>query len=267
MFIQTEATPNPRDPQVPAGARCAGRRTARFPQPPRPPLIRRWPKAFRHFRRYRRVPRIRLYLGDQGRHQLGPYQAGHSRRDHGSFLVRQASSRRGRAGRQSRRGRVLGTFRKTSETVEVIKELLATRVRPAVAIDGGDITFKGFKEGTVFLHMQGACSGCPSSTATLKSGIENLLRHFVPGVEARARHRHSRSAAPASHCCAPGRSRHWSSRWCRGRPNASSLPSMSCWRATRRLMPISPALPSRPVRAASPAFASAFPRRVAWPRA
>ncbi|KKC31531.1 NifU family protein [Devosia psychrophila] len=70
-----------------------------------------------------------------------------------------------------------------SETVEVIKELLATRVRPAVAMDGGDIIFKGFKEGTVFLHMQGACSGCPSSTATLKSGIENLLRHFVPGVE------------------------------------------------------------------------------------
>lgn len=70
-----------------------------------------------------------------------------------------------------------------SETVEVIKELLATRVRPAVAMDGGDITFRGFRDGQVFLHMQGACSGCPSSTATLKSGIENLLRHFVPGVE------------------------------------------------------------------------------------
>ena len=70
-----------------------------------------------------------------------------------------------------------------SETVEVIKELLATRVRPAVAMDGGDIIFKGFKECQVFLHMQGACSGCPSSSATLKSGIENLLRHFVPGVE------------------------------------------------------------------------------------
>ncbi len=69
------------------------------------------------------------------------------------------------------------------EMVEVIKELLATRVRPAVAMDGGDITFKGYRDGTVFLHMQGACSGCPSSTATLKSGIENLLRHFVPGVE------------------------------------------------------------------------------------
>ena len=71
-----------------------------------------------------------------------------------------------------------------TETVEVIKELIATRVRPAVAMDGGDITFKGYRDGTVFLHMQGACSGCPSSTATLRNGIENLLRHFVPGVEA-----------------------------------------------------------------------------------
>jgi Fe-S cluster biogenesis protein NfuA len=71
-----------------------------------------------------------------------------------------------------------------AEMVEVIKELIATRVRPAVAMDGGDITFKGFRDGTVFLHMQGACSGCPSSTATLRNGIENLLRHFVPGVEA-----------------------------------------------------------------------------------
>ncbi len=67
--------------------------------------------------------------------------------------------------------------------VEVIKELLLTRVRPAVAMDGGDIIFRGFKDGTVFLQMQGACAGCPSSTATLKNGIENLLRHFVPGVE------------------------------------------------------------------------------------
>ena len=70
-----------------------------------------------------------------------------------------------------------------AEMVEIIKELLATRVRPAVAMDGGDITFRGFRDGTVFLKMQGACAGCPSSTATLKHGIENLLRHFVPGVE------------------------------------------------------------------------------------
>lgn len=70
-----------------------------------------------------------------------------------------------------------------AETVEVIKELIATRVRPAVAMDGGDIIFRGFRDGQVFLNMRGACSGCPSSTATLKAGIENLLRHFVPGVE------------------------------------------------------------------------------------
>ena len=68
------------------------------------------------------------------------------------------------------------------ETVTLIKDLLETRVRPAVAGDGGDITFKGYKEGVVYLHMRGACSGCPSSTATLRHGIQNLLRHFVPEV-------------------------------------------------------------------------------------
>lgn len=70
-----------------------------------------------------------------------------------------------------------------TEIVGIIKELLDTRVRPAVAQDGGDITFRGFENGTVFLHMKGACSGCPSSTATLKHGIQNLLRHFVPEVQ------------------------------------------------------------------------------------
>ncbi len=72
---------------------------------------------------------------------------------------------------------------KDSETVELIKDLIETRVRPAVAGDGGDITFKGYKEGVVYLTMKGACSGCPSSTATLRHGIQNLLRHFVPEVE------------------------------------------------------------------------------------
>jgi Fe-S cluster biogenesis protein NfuA len=67
-----------------------------------------------------------------------------------------------------------------AETVETIKELIDTRVRPAVAGDGGDITFKGFRDGVVYLGMKGACSGCPSSTATLKHGIENLLKHFLP---------------------------------------------------------------------------------------
>ncbi len=69
-----------------------------------------------------------------------------------------------------------------AETVTTIKELLETRVRPAVAQDGGDITFAGFRDGIVYLRMRGACSGCPSSTATLRHGIENLLRHFCPDV-------------------------------------------------------------------------------------
>ncbi len=69
------------------------------------------------------------------------------------------------------------------EIVSTIKELLETRVRPAVAQDGGDITFHGFRDGIVYLQMRGACSGCPSSTATLRHGIENLLRHFCPEVQ------------------------------------------------------------------------------------
>jgi Fe-S cluster biogenesis protein NfuA len=69
-----------------------------------------------------------------------------------------------------------------ADIVNQIKELLDTRVRPAVAQDGGDITFHGFDRGIVYLHMQGACAGCPSSTLTLKMGIENLLRHYIPEV-------------------------------------------------------------------------------------
>jgi Fe-S cluster biogenesis protein NfuA len=68
------------------------------------------------------------------------------------------------------------------EIVSQIKELLDTRVRPAVAMDGGDITFQGFEDGIVYLHMKGSCAGCPSSTATLKAGIENMLRHYIPEV-------------------------------------------------------------------------------------
>jgi Fe-S cluster biogenesis protein NfuA len=72
------------------------------------------------------------------------------------------------------------------EVIEQIKELIETRVRPAVAQDGGDIIYKGFdaSAGVVFLHLQGSCAGCPSSTMTLKNGIENMLRHYVPEVNA-----------------------------------------------------------------------------------
>src|SRR6201992_756039 len=69
-----------------------------------------------------------------------------------------------------------------AETVDQSKDLIETRVRPAVANDGGDITFRGFKDGIVYLNMKGSCAGCPSSTATLQHGIQNLLKHFVPDV-------------------------------------------------------------------------------------
>ena len=81
-----------------------------------------------------------------------------------------------------RRARTSSSTPSDAETVATIKELIETRVRPAVANDGGDITFRGFKDGVVYLDMKGACSGCPSSTATLQHGIQNLLRHFVPDV-------------------------------------------------------------------------------------
>lgn len=70
-----------------------------------------------------------------------------------------------------------------SDLVTQIKELLDTRVRPSVASDGGDIIFRGFEDGVVYLHMQGSCAGCPSSTATLKHGIENMLKYYVPEVQ------------------------------------------------------------------------------------
>ena len=108
-------------------------------------------------------------------------QAGDPRRHHGALHVRRAAA----DGRRETRGTpTTDEFfdANDDETVTTIKDLIETRVRPAVANDGGDITFRGFKEGIVYLHMKGACSGCPSSTATLRHGIQNLLRHFVPDV-------------------------------------------------------------------------------------
>ena len=77
----------------------------------------------------------------------------------------------------------IGNDEGTEDIVAQINELIETRVRPAVASDGGDIRYRGFRDGVVFLQMQGACSGCPSSTATLKHGIEGLLKHYVPEVK------------------------------------------------------------------------------------
>ncbi len=117
-----------------------------------------------------------------GRRLAAP-QAGDPRRHHGALHVRRAGA--GRRQRRQRRGRRRGDEffdEADAETVATIKELIETRVRPAVAQDGGDITFRGFEDGIVYLNMKGACAGCPSSTATLKHGIQNLLKHFVPDV-------------------------------------------------------------------------------------
>ena len=83
----------------------------------------------------------------------------------------------------SKEAESLKTTEEDSEIIKQIKELIDTRVRPAVAMDGGDIIYQSFEDGVVYLHMQGACSGCPSSTATLKMGIENMLKHYVPEVK------------------------------------------------------------------------------------
>jgi Fe-S cluster biogenesis protein NfuA len=89
------------------------------------------------------------------------------------------------AGADTAEGKDSGEFFDEADAaiVSTVKELLESRVRPAVAQDGGDITFHGFKQGVVYLNMKGSCAGCPSSTATLKHGIENLLKHFVPEVK------------------------------------------------------------------------------------
>ena len=107
-------------------------------------------------------------------------QAGNPRRHHGTLHVGRAAA----AHRRDRRHADDDEFFEPgdADTVATIKDLIETRVRPAVANDGGDITFRGFKDGIVFLHMKGACSGCPSSTATLRHGIQNLLKHYVPDV-------------------------------------------------------------------------------------
>ena len=99
----------------------------------------------------------------------------HPRRHHGTFRVRHAGGR-------SCRGAGDASDEDDDEVVKQIKQLLDTRVRPAVAMDGGDIVFQGFDDGIVTLQMRGACQGCPSSTATLKMGIENMLRHYIPDV-------------------------------------------------------------------------------------
>jgi len=179
MFIETEATPNPATLKFLPGREVMGSGTADFAAPE---MAARSPLAQALFA----LPGVsRVFLS-------------------GDFVTVTKSDL---ADWQSLRPQVLGTIMEhfvagrpviegmgaeiaedvspeDQDIVEQIKELLDTRVRPAVAGDGGDIVFRGYRAGVVRLHMQGSCSGCPSSSATLKHGIENMLRHYVPEVVA-----------------------------------------------------------------------------------
>ncbi len=179
MFIQTESTPNPATLKFLPGQTVLEMGTADFPQPVGEDTS---PLAARIFA----VAGVTgVFFGtdfvtvtkDEGTEWdhikpaiLGAimehYQSG------APVMAGDASAMSGHAEHTGEDGEVVGQ----------IKELLDTRVRPAVAQDGGDITFHGFDRGVVYLHMQGACAGCPSSTLTLKMGIENLLRHYIPEV-------------------------------------------------------------------------------------
>ncbi len=175
MFIQTEATPNPATLKFLPGRAVLDDGTLDMRDATRPP--RQSPLAERLFD----VPNVGgVFFGsdfitvtktDGEWQQLKPAILG-AIMEH--FMSRRAAA--GRAGPSRRRRGDEFFDAADAETVATIKELIETRVRPAVANDGGDITFRGFKDGIVYLTMKGACSGCPSSTATLKHGIQNLLR-------------------------------------------------------------------------------------------
>lgn len=177
MFIQTEQTPNPATLKFLPGCTVMESGTANFPERG---AASRSPLAERLFQ----LPEIAgVFLaadfitvtktGDSDWYQLKP-------------AVLAAIMEHFTAGRPVVVGTLdaaaAGPAEEDDEIVSQIKELLETRVRPAVAMDGGDITFEDFEDGVVYLHMQGSCSGCPSSTATLKAGIENMLRHYIPEV-------------------------------------------------------------------------------------
>jgi Fe-S cluster biogenesis protein NfuA len=177
MFIQTEQTPNPATLKFLPGCTVMASGTANFTDPAA--AAARSPLAERLFA----LPEISgIFLGSDfitvtkaGNNdwfQLKPaVLAAIMEHFTAGLPVVNASAETASAGETE-----------DNEVVAAIKELLETRVRPAVAQDGGDIIFEDFEDGIVYLHMQGSCSGCPSSTATLKSGIENMLRHYIPEV-------------------------------------------------------------------------------------
>jgi len=177
MFIQTEATPNPATIKFIPGEPVLTQGTASFRTPEdagASPLARRL---------FAVEGVTEVFLGDdfisvtkaedREWHLMKPSILGAVMEHYtsGDPVLREGAAGSGHADSED-----------DDEVVSQIKELLDTRVRPAVAMDGGDITFHKFEEGVVYLTMLGACQGCPSSTATLKMGIENMLRHYIPEV-------------------------------------------------------------------------------------
>ena len=180
MFIQTEATPNPATLKFLPGRAVLETGTLDMPDKEAAAQSPLADAPVRHSECRRRVLRLRFHLHHQERRRLAADQAGDPRRHHGALHERRAAAGATAASRRPASDEFFDA--KDADTVATIKDLIETRVRPAVAGDGGDITFKGYKEGVVYLTMKGACSGCPSSTATLQHGIQNLLKHFVPDV-------------------------------------------------------------------------------------
>jgi Fe-S cluster biogenesis protein NfuA len=181
MFIQTEATPNPATLKFIPGRPVLGDGTLEFragEEPEGSPLAARLFEIDGVTGVFFGSDFISVTKGEGEWQHLKPAILG-------AIMEHYQSGDPVAADRQAGHGEAEGEFfaSEDAETVNTIKELLETRVRPAVAQDGGDITFQGYRDGVVFLHMRGACSGCPSSTATLRHGIENLLRHFIPEVQ------------------------------------------------------------------------------------
>ncbi|MDQ1849339.1 NifU family protein [Gemmobacter fulvus] len=179
MFIQTESTPNPATLKFLPGQTVLDLGTADFPSAEAASAS---PLASRIFT----VPGVQAVFF--GTDFVTVTKADTANWDHikpailGAVMEHYQSGAPVMAGEGKAAGGHAEHSGEDADIVKQIKELLDTRVRPAVAQDGGDITFHGFDRGVVYLHMQGACAGCPSSTLTLKMGIENLLRHYIPEV-------------------------------------------------------------------------------------
>ncbi len=178
MFIQTESTPNPATLKFLPGQTVLDLGTADFPNAEAAATS---PLAARVFA----VPGVEgVFFGNDF---ITVTKAAAVQWDHIKPGILGAIMEHYQSGQPVMQGEAAASGHRAhdgedGDIVRQIKELLDTRVRPAVAQDGGDITFHGFDRGVVYLHMQGACAGCPSSTLTLKMGIENLLRHYIPEV-------------------------------------------------------------------------------------